>query len=134
MFGIFHSRIVEVPLIWVSSLDAQPYILDQGVYGILRNISFWSEKCILQNCCFLANLLALKIKVFLRLLMYQTMYVPIKIYLSVTKSHVNTLLYLFRKVYVKHDIVYSIVVTMWLGTGFPSFIFCIHYDLPIRTI
>ena len=82
----------------------------------------------------LGNLLALNIKIFYRLLIYQTRYVPAKFCLSVTKSQVNALLYLFRKVYINHDIVYSIIVSMWLGTGFLTFIFSICYYLQIKTI
>ena len=68
------------------------------------------------------------------MLTYLTMHVPTKFYLSVAKLQVNALLYLFRKVYVNHDIVYSIIVSMWLGTRFLTFIFSICYYLWMKTV
>ena len=115
---------ILVSVIWVFS---------SGLYIINMKILVSFLMNVVLNLL-LGNLLALNIKIFYRLLIYQTRYVPAIFCLSVTKSQVNALLYLFRKVYIKHDIVYSIIVSMWLGTGFLTFIFFICYYLRIKTI
>ena len=59
-------------------------------------------------------------------LIYLTMYVLLKFCLSVAKSGVNALVNLFGKVQVNNKIAYFVLCKcMILGTGFPTFAFCI---------